>query len=115
MKETDIQRQILDFLKFCKVFAWRNNTRTVWVAGRPIKYGIIGGGDIIGVLPGGRFLSIEVKSPKGQTAKKRAEAQEKFRDAINGAGGLAIVARSVEEVAEELKKAGPFKKPAMKF
>ena len=109
MKETDIQRQILDFLKFCKVFAWRNNTRTVWVAGRPIKFGIVGAGDIIGVLPGGRFLSIEVKRPKG----KAAPAQEQFRDAINAAGGLAIIARSVEDVAEEIKKAG--QKPAPKF
>ncbi len=102
MKEADIQRQILDYLRACRIFAWRNNTRTVFVAGRPLKFGIIGGGDIIGILPGGRFLSIEVKTPKGTTAKKRAEAQGQFKVAINECGGVAITAHSVEEVMEAL-------------
>ena len=102
MKEADIQRQILDYLRVQHIFAWRNNTRTVFVAGRPLKFGIPGGGDIIGILPGGRFLSVEVKTPTGTTQKKRAEAQWQFRRAINESGGLAIVARSVEEVIEAL-------------
>jgi hypothetical protein len=85
-----------------RIFAWRNNTRTVFVAGRPIKFGILGGGDILGLLPGGRFLSIEVKAPKATTAKKRAKQQEAFRTAINDQGGLAIVARSVEDVMAAL-------------
>lgn len=98
MKESDIQRQILDYLRHRKVFAWRNNTRTVFVAGRPLKFGIIGGGDIIGIMPGGRFLSIEVKAPGGNTAKKRAEAQGQFKATINESGGVAITARNVEDV-----------------
>ena len=102
MNESAIQTQILGYLRLARIFAWRNNTRTVFVAGRPLKFGIEGGGDIIGILPGGRFLSIEVKRPGGTTAKKRAEKQREFLDTINKSGGLAITARSVEEVMEAL-------------
>ena len=105
MKEVELQRHVLEFLKLSRVFAWRNNTRTVWVGGRPIKFGYEGSGDILGILPGsGRFLSIELKTPKGTTKKSRAILQESFRKQVNKAGGLAIVARSVEDVVEALKK-----------
>jgi hypothetical protein len=42
----------------------------------------------------GRFLAIEVKRPGG----KATPEQQQFIDTINQAGGLAFVARSVEEV-----------------
>lgn len=103
MKESDIQRQIIDYLRHRKVFAWRNNTRTVFISGRPLKFGIIGGGDIIGILPGGRFLSVEVKAPGSTTKKSRAEAQGQFKAAINESGGVAITARSVEDVMRALE------------
>ena len=102
MNESAIQAQILGYLRLKRIFAWRNNTRTVFVGGRPLKFGVEGGGDIIGVLPGGRFLSIEVKRPGGSTTKKRAEKQREFLNTVNESGGLAITARSVEEVMEAL-------------
>jgi hypothetical protein len=55
--------------------------------------------DIIGCIPKtGRFLAIEVKRPGG----KPTPEQQQFIDTINAAGGLAFVARSVEEVEQRL-------------
>jgi hypothetical protein len=59
--------------------------------------------DIIGILPGGRCLGIEVKRLKSKTQPKRAQEQEEFREKINRAGGLAFIARSVDEVHERLE------------
>ena len=51
--------------------------------------------DIIGCIrKTGRFLAIEVKRP----GNKGTPEQQQFIDIINQAGGLAFVARSVEEV-----------------
>jgi len=55
--------------------------------------------DIIGVLPGGRALAIEVKTRKG----KLSEHQERFLERFRSAGGLAFVARSPGDVVKELK------------
>jgi hypothetical protein len=53
--------------------------------------------DIIGCrLKTGRFLAIEVKRPGG----KPTPEQQQFIDTINHAGGLAFVARSIEEVEQ---------------
>jgi hypothetical protein len=50
--------------------------------------------DILGILKDGRFLAIEVKSPTGKVPPH----QQLFLDEISGRGGVAFVARSVEEV-----------------
>ena len=50
--------------------------------------------DILGVLPGCRFLAVEVKVPKGKVSPH----QQEFIDSVNQAGGLAFVARSLEDV-----------------
>ena len=53
--------------------------------------------DIIGIFRG-RFLGIEVKSKAGRLTT----AQKIFIDEINMAGGIAFVARSIDDVAEKL-------------
>ena len=50
--------------------------------------------DIIGVLPGGKAVAIEVKTQKGRLSKH----QEKFLDRFKAAGGIAFVARSLREL-----------------
>jgi hypothetical protein len=58
-----------------------------------VRYGLsIGSSDLIG-LAGGVFLAIEVKTPVGRERKE----QKLFREAINRLGGVAGVARSVDE------------------
>lgn len=59
--------------------------------------------DIIGLLPNGRLLAIEVKTSKGKITGN----QEMFLDAINQNKGIAIIARSTDDlkpIEEELWK-----------
>jgi len=73
-----------------------------------------GVGDILGVLPGGRFLSIEVKAPevkdlfgKKIQSKGYASAEQKiFIEDVNNQGGVALIAWSVRDVEEALAKKG---------
>ena len=55
--------------------------------------------DILGILKDGRFLAIEVKSAKGRISPH----QQLFLNEITARGGLAFVAKSVEEVVAQLK------------
>lgn len=94
--ETDIQKEILEYLQTTGIFAWRNNT------GRKgkVSFGLPGSSDIIGILPDGRFLAVEVKGPKTKVQKN----QKEFLSGIKHRGGVAFVARSIEDVVEELEK-----------
>ena len=76
---------------------------------RPIKFGVLGGGDISGIVsvygppvtnldPGGLRVEIEVKIGRD----KPSEEQLAFRKMIEDHGGIYIIARSVEEGLEEL-------------
>ena len=93
-KETDIQHNILTFLKHKGIHCWRNNT------GRrgKVNYGFKGSSDIIGILPDGRFLAIEVKKPK----QKPSADQREFLDRINSFGGFAIWVTSLDEARKQM-------------
>jgi hypothetical protein len=89
LKEKDITKQIRGVLKTFGVFHWK-----VW-QGLGSTPGVP---DIVGVLKDGRFLGIEVKTEKGVLS----DHQSRFIENINAAGGLAFVARSVDDVIEKL-------------
>jgi len=102
--EKAIENQILHFLYKKKIFAWKNQSTGVY---DPIKkiyrksnnpFHIKGVSDILGILPDGRFLAIEVKSATGRPS----EEQKKFIWQINANGGKAFLARSIEDVEAEL-------------
>lgn len=108
MTEMEIQNSILEFLRFKKVFAWRQNNGGVYDERRKIyrrksRFELKGVSDIVGVLNDGRFLAIEVK--KSARAKVSKE-QLAFIDAVNSLGGLAFVAWSIEQVEEKLNATG---------
>lgn len=63
------------------------------------RYGVKDGGDITGMLKGGRRLEVETKSDKG----KPSDEQQAFGDAVNGGGGLWICAHSVDDVERALR------------
>ena len=103
LSEAEILSKILAYLKLTRIYAWRNSVgATVIGAGehrRFVRFGHSGLSDIIGILSGGRFLAIEVKSAKGRiTPEQRA-----FLDNIEERGGVAFVARSVEDVYHGLE------------
>ena len=53
-------------------------------------------------MPDGRFLAVEVKAEKGRVAPH----QQDFIDSINARGGLAFVARSVDDIESRLGELG---------
>lgn len=119
-KEGEIQSAILAYLRTVPgVVAWRTNTGAVWSgegANRHgARFGFKGLSDIIGWRPEpvvvrgagtiaqtldaiARFLAIEVKAP----GKSPTREQWAFLDAVRLAGGLSIVAHSVDDVVSAL-------------
>src|SRR6266545_3279839 len=89
-RETDITREILRYLAAVGCLAWRNNTGAVRAEHggktRIIRFGHVGSPDIIGVMPSGRFLAIEVKA-RGQLPELQQEA---FLYQVHKRGGLAL-------------------------
>ena len=85
---------------------FRNQTGKYKVGDRWISSGLcVGSSDLIGWITDrftsiAIFLAIEVKTPKGRVRP----GQQKFLDYINKAGGIGFIARSVEDVREELMR-----------
>ena len=98
--ENEIQKEILTYLKYRGIIAWRNQSGFIRLGGRFINLGEEGSPDIVGLLPSGRFLAIEVKT---QTTKP-SKIQKDFLQKITNSGGLAIIARSVEDVEKNISK-----------
>jgi hypothetical protein len=68
---------------------------------RPLHAGlVVGGSDLIGYSKDGRFLAIETKAKRGRLTKE----QQNFLTQVNAAGGIGIMARSVEEALSALTK-----------
>jgi len=87
ISEATLQSDILTYLGLLGIPAWsthssRNHPETPGMA------------DVIGVLPGGRFLAIECKAQDGRTT----EAQVAWLRDVHKAGGLAFVARDLDTV-----------------
>jgi len=90
VREADITKTIRDLLNAYGIWHFK-----MWMGPMSNPKGV---SDIIGIYKG-RFLAIEVKTPKG----KVTEAQRAFIDRVNKEGGIAFVARSVEDVIEKLE------------
>lgn len=108
MNEQQIQQHIRLACSRGPVRLYRNNTGTLRdVNGRPVTFGLaVGSADLIGwttrtITPdmvGQRvavFTSIEVKSATGRLRPE----QQQWLDAVQAAGGIAGVARSVKDAA----------------
>ncbi len=102
VKETAIQKAILQYLQIRQIFAWRQNNGAVYdPTRRAFRSGSSRKGvpDIIGILPGGRALLIEVKTPTGKASPEQAA----FHDIARRLGALVIVARRVADVTAVLE------------
>jgi hypothetical protein len=106
LSEQRIQQEIRLAISNGDTRVFRNNTGTLKDAnGRPVQFGLCkGSADLIGwttrtvtqEMVGQRiavFTSIEVKTPTGRLRPE----QQQWLDAVQAAGGIAGVARSVED------------------
>ncbi len=104
MSEQATVRAILQYLGARQILAWRMNVGAAVTGAefnaspRFVRFGVKGMADIIGIMPGGRFLAIEVKSRGGRPTVY----QQAWLEQVARAGGLAFVARSVQEAAARL-------------
>jgi hypothetical protein len=108
MSEAAIQQDIRLALGQCPgIKTFRNNCGAIKDRNnRLVRYGlVVGSGDLIGwqsvviteAMVGqrfARFLSVEVKTPTGRLSPE----QETWRQAVLKAGGIAVVARSVDDI-----------------
>jgi len=100
--ESDLNRAILSYLQAVGVFAWRCNSGALKNAdGVWVKYGRKGMADILGILPGGKFLAIEAKVGRAKPTKE----QHHFLGEIRRSGGVAILAHTLDDVLRELEGA----------
>lgn len=93
--EVDIQNLIRIALSEKGIVTWRNNTFALKdpATGRLVRGGLCtGSADIIGIMPDGRFLAIEVKKP----GKKPTKEQTNFLRVVNEHGGIGVWMDSVE-------------------
>lgn len=112
-QETIIQRKIMIALSNAGCIVWRNETAGAYVgkvlhkagdqvtlqSAHMMTFGLcVGSSDIVGIAPDGRFLAVEVKTKTGRPTAD----QLNFIDAVRRHGGIAGIARSVEDALELL-------------
>lgn len=86
--EAQLTKAIRYYLRAKNIFHWKNWSGLGSAPGIP---------DILGVLPGGKALMIEVKARRG----KLSPAQQQFLEAARERGALAFVARSITDLQEQ--------------
>ena len=96
--ESEIQKQILEWLEIRHIFHYRQNSGMHKIGKRYIRYGTPGAPDIIAVIKG-QYVGIEVKDAKN------CQSQDQVLFALNleSSGGKYILVRSVEDVEAALK------------
>ena len=63
-----------------------------------MRFGVKGQHDVTGMLRGGKRLEVEFKAD----GKKMTDDQRAYADAVNGGGGLAVCAYSVDDILRAL-------------
>ncbi len=103
MKESDVQKQILDYLKLKRVLCFKHRNVGIFKKATnqyiPLAFGERGISDILGCLPDGRFLAIEVKNGKDG---KPTEDQLEFLKQVMKRGGIGFIARSLDDVIQQI-------------
>jgi len=102
MGESQIQTKIIKQLQSKGVYCWRQNNAATYDAKmnsgqggyRASSQSKKGIADILGVLPGGIHLEIEVKSKIGKQSPDQFIHQKK----IEALGGVYVLARSVKDI-----------------
>ena len=96
-KESDLYVPVLDACRLLGAMAFRVNAGVF--GARHVRSVPVGTPDILGCLRG-RFFGIELKAPKGRLS----EGQLAWHTEARHAGALIVVAQSVNEVVQELRR-----------
>ncbi len=99
-REASVLHACLAWLHRQGIFAWRQNTGTLWTGGTPVSFGLPGAADITGLLPDGRRLEIECKSATGTQSEK----QKRFQAKIEASRGVYLLVRSERDLEEQWAK-----------
>ena len=96
MKESDIQKQILDYLRLkgCLVFKVNNGGVYIKKLNRYMKSPQKGISDIVGETKKGLFLAIEVKKKYNKPSPEQLD----FIEQVKARGGIGLVAYCLEDV-----------------
>jgi len=102
LKEKDTQQTIIEYLKIKKIFHYRNNSGAMMGEyngkRRIVRFGALGSPDIVCIVKG-RYVGIEVKGTDG----RQRDSQIEFQEQLEKAGGKYILARSLDDVIEQIK------------
>lgn len=101
--ENDVQAEILIAVTAipCSMF-WRQNTGAVKIEERFIRFGLKGAPDILGMIRG-RFIGIEAKR---LNRGRQSVDQRRWQRNCEAAGGVYILANSVDKVWQALRENG---------
>lgn len=102
-RHTSLVNAVLLWLKVRRWPAHKMNsgaTRTD--RGGFIRYGFPGCPDVIGILPGGRFLGVECKTGTGRLTPD----QDRFRRTVEELGGVYVVVRELEDLVHAIEERG---------
>lgn len=106
--ETELVNYLIHRLNAAGNFVWRNNTGAMPLfytnkkgiqKRRFLHIGMKGASDILGVSKSGKFVGIEAKYGKNKTTQH----QDLFLQEVTNRGGIAVIARSWEDIPDELK------------
>jgi hypothetical protein len=101
--EGRVKAACLRYLEKRGIKAWNNPSGAVRIApDRWLHFGKKGSADILGILPGGRFLAVECKAPDGRLSLEQRE----FLTDIKALGGMAVMVRGWKELDQALRAAG---------
>lgn len=104
-KEADVLRGVLTALAMHPRVAWAHRMNSG--AGKIVRakgvsqwmrFGFPGCPDVLGQLKDGRVLAVEAKRPSGSATTEQAAFLERVREN----GGVAVLARSVDDVLQAL-------------
>lgn len=98
IRESDIVRQVTDWLKLRRAFYWRCNTGAMQKGKHFVRFGIQGVPDIL-CCHRGQMVGIECKRPRAYQSR----AQKCFQTALEAAGGKYILCYRLEDVIEGMR------------
>jgi hypothetical protein len=101
-KESDIQRAIIDLLKYKRFVVFKHRNVGLYIRAQDrymqLAPGEKGISDILACSPIGQFWAIEVKKPGG----KPSSDQIAFLSRVRANKGIAILAYSIDDVIDTL-------------